>query len=962
MDKIKFIAVLALLFAIFPQNSQAWWGIKDRLYRAAKDGDAMTIESILRKGYSIDAKDSDGQTALCSASWDYDSYAYDLLLSYGANPNVDCMKTKEEKVYKAGSNYDGYYVAGGLALAVGSAVALANSGGGGGDSPEPGPDPEKDHIFSDDAEFNAYNFRSSGATNFLASINSGKAYNMFYSYDSAGNLTNTLPGTSTVGIIDNGVDGAHNEFSDGFGGSKVSGYNFDYGPCRGIDRKNCWLKEDGEKTGEYIISLYDENEQKTGLSHTMLKKDYDKWEAAYPEDYDWDDYKDRADSFYPIVPEDESLIKEYAHGTHIAGIIAANHNNKGMMGVAFTNTNIKAIRWDELSSLEEPVIKLVDDKVVAINMSFGVDASEVRSSYDYDNPDLKMLAGWKEAADYTISQYETSGSAENTSVYGPIWVKAAGNESYIYPDLESGIKLLDEYSDLQMLVVVSADVTLNSDNTVNTYSLSSFSNHCGNTSGYCIAAPGNYIASTSLDDKYIGLKGTSMATPMVTGAIAFLKNAYPEMSSDTIIALLMNTANKNASDYSESKYGAGLLDLNAAMSYQSPLAGTSSVVTVSGNSLSSASYVRIDNASLTLSAPLAQALQKALPESITAFDAYDRAFDYPTSNYIRASHSGYKQFKNDVSYIIPNRQKQDVWKNNIHFAYASGGTYNKPLNYMLSEYKHGKHTSGFYFSSNSKYQNNGGRHADMNNPFMSFNSAYGITHAYAINPKLSFTTEIAGGENGLYDGDDDYNDTHFKKAAYGFNSGFAYEYKKNLKLGVSGGLLHEDNALLGSNGENAFSFAGGQTYYFGINATWQFMKKWSLSGSWYQGYSKAQSTNSKMLQTSDLVSNGFAADLNYQYDNSLDMGLRLSSPLRIEKGTMSVDFASGRAVEDDTVYRNRYATTLKPQKREYKLAFYGNKEINDDVSLSSEFDIRFNPEHTNASNDYRALLGLSWNF
>ena len=245
---------------------------------------------------------------------------------------------------------------------------------------------------------------------------------------------------------------------------------------------------------------------------------------------------------------------------------------------------------------------------------------------------------------------------------------------------------------------------------------------------------------------------------------------------------------------------------------------------------------------------------------------------------------------------------------------------------------------------------------------MAFNSAYGYTYGYKLNSKLNFNLEVSGGENGLYDGDYDYNDRRFKKQAYGFNSGIDYKHTKNLKFGITSGILHENDALLGTNGENAFALSGGQTYHFGLNAAWNVKPKWTLSASYYQGYTKAQKFNSGMLKTSDLVSSGYAAQLNYAHNDSFNMGFRVSSPLRIEHGNLSVDFASGRDIETDTVYRNQYNASLKPQRREYKFAVYADKQVNDNIALASEFDVRVNPEHRNQSNDYRAIFGLSWMF
>ena len=117
-----------------------------------------------------------------------------------------------------------------------------------------------------------------------------------------------------------------------------------------------------------------------------------------------------------------------------------------------------------------------------------------------------------------------------------------------------------------------------------------------------------------------------------------------------------------------------------------------------------------------------------------------------------------------------------------------------------------------------------------------------------------------------------------------------------------------------------------------------------------------------MLSTSDLFSDSFAFEANYKYNKTTDFGFRLSSPLKIERGKLYVDFPAGRDYYSDEVYRDRYAADLKSKKREYKLAWYLNKELTENISISNEFDVRFNPEHRSARNDYRALFGLAWNF
>jgi hypothetical protein len=181
-------------------------------------------------------------------------------------------------------------------------------------------------------------------------------------------------------------------------------------------------------------------------------------------------------------------------------------------------------------------------------------------------------------------------------------------------------------------------------------------------------------------------------------------------------------------------------------------------------------------------------------------------------------------------------------------------------------------------------------------------------------------------------------------------------------LTFSSGMLHEDDALLGMNGEGAFGMPESNTYHTGIRAAWKTTPKLTLSDSYFAGFTQTQNCSSSMLCKSDLISDSFAFDANYKYDSATDFGFRLSSPLKIQHGKLYVDFPAGRDYYSDEVYRNSYAADLKSKKREYKLALYMNKDLSEHLSISSEVNVRFNPEHRDDKNDYRALFGLSWSF
>lgn len=1051
--KYKYLFTALCIGCFYHSDANALWGVQDKIYSAAKRGDAAAISSYLNRGYSIDTTDSSGVTALCQAYYDGAWSAYNLLVRYGANSNAQCMHKKPGNMSKTVIGVIG------IAAIGGGAVAIASSGGGhsgGGDNNDTdkndsgktddgkgsGSDDKsgenadgyqviskeqetelrqimasglsdmgytdkdskdfrffKPEDFRKDKEYTGRYFgdySSAGihfsSVNFHDAVQAATAYSKFYGLDSNGKLVSKINKDVIVGVLDTGVDPKHKEFQDSGGNSRVFGHNYDYGPCRGNDRKNCWLVEndcDGKLCYSQTRTFYDEEGNKTFLdnrSGVFLNGQgkFEKWAAMYPEDYDWDN---------PEVQNDPSPLKGYnpltgesSHGTHIAGIIGANWDRKnetGMMGIAFSNTKIDAVRWDLVSPMFLPIERLVKDGATVINMSIGRSADRnSNASKIYKSID-SLYYGYLDAAIYTIRDMTLVKYKSYSAYDGTIWVKAAGNENYNEPDLESGIKNLGirtvdgnkvDFGKLQMLVVTSVNVTLNDDGTVASYKKSSFANSCGSTASYCISAPGGDYTSgeqgdiySSAEGSYLAMHGTSQATPVVTGSIAFLKTAFPFLHASEIIEILLQTANTNGegynhnTEYHDATYGAGLIDLGKAATYYIEPDGMNGMSTVTGNHVDSET-VRVDNANLNLTGPMADAMYNALPKELVVFDKYHRPFKLPIGNYVEVTHSGFAAFKNDVNHIVPNQRIQRENQGNMTFSYVEGPL-NKPGFGLIDvEFQSGKSTSGFFLSENTRYNHIHSNSADLSNPFMSFNSAYGVRYGYDVNPKWELKFEAMGGENGLYDGDRDAHDRNFTRPAYGFNSEVAFRPTSNTRLAFSSGMLYEDEALLGMNGTNAFGLEHSQTYHTGITAAWKASPKLTLSGSYYTGFTKAQNFESNMLGTSDLISDSFAFDANYKWNKNTDFGFRLSSPLRVEHGKVFVDFASGRDDYSDEVYRSRYSADLKPNRREYKFAWYLNKDLSEDISFSSEFDVRVNPEHRDAANDYRALFGLTWNF
>ena len=124
--KYKYLIIGACLGLGYLSDASALgWG--GNLYAAALSGDRRAIENYLNRGYSIDATDFHGQTALCQAYYERKWNAYHLLLEYGANPNAPCMIEQPVKE----NNFMGVRggtALGGLVLAGGVVVAMSGGG------------------------------------------------------------------------------------------------------------------------------------------------------------------------------------------------------------------------------------------------------------------------------------------------------------------------------------------------------------------------------------------------------------------------------------------------------------------------------------------------------------------------------------------------------------------------------------------------------------------------------------------------------------------------------------------------------------------------------------------------------------------------------------------------------------------------------------------------------------------
>ncbi|MGE5401959.1 MAG: S8 family serine peptidase [Ignavibacteriales bacterium] len=217
---------------------------------------------------------------------------------------------------------------------------------------------------------------------------------------------------------------------------------------------------------------------------------------------------------YDFVNKDNDPMDDMGHGTHVAGIVAANTDS--IKGIA-------------------PKALLLALKVLDKN-GFGVESAIIagieRTADPNDDGDysdkvdiVNMSLGGRGDADDAMSR-----AVDNAVKLGIVFCVAAGNDG--------DFKTIGSPGTARLAITVGA--TDKSDR------LAAFSSKGPNEKIYSIKpeilAPGVDILSLSLSRSYIRRSGTSMASPIVTGICALLKHIHKDWTPDMIKSALITTA------------------------------------------------------------------------------------------------------------------------------------------------------------------------------------------------------------------------------------------------------------------------------------------------------------------------------------------------------------------------------------------------------------------------------------
>ena len=256
-----------------------------------------------------------------------------------------------------------------------------------------------------------------------------------------------------------------------------------------------------------------------------------------------------------IDPEDD-------HGTNVALVAAGGRDNRGVLGIAF-DAEVLALRADMPGScgVDSPTDATLGCVFSDTAIAAGVDqavasgAAVINLSLGGDAANPQLLSSIRDAA-----------------AAGLVIVVAAGNdgdgsEPGVDPDQPDAFatSLLEAGGGN---VIIVGSVNENGD-------FSAFSNRAGDAaSSYitargervcCVYQDGEMFVETVSGSEYVTLfSGTSFAAPQVSGAVALLAQAFPNLTGAEIVEILLETARDAGAAGIDRIYGTGILDIAAA--------------------------------------------------------------------------------------------------------------------------------------------------------------------------------------------------------------------------------------------------------------------------------------------------------------------------------------------------------------------------------------------------------------
>jgi len=627
----------------------------------------------------------------------------------------------------------------------------------------------------------------------------------------------------------------------------------------------------------------------------------------------YDAYLKRADAARPV--------DDFGHGTMVASVIGARDDGKGVQGVA---PDVKLMSVDVITASGAMTltdanlanaINWTNARMTSLNQGGGIMNNSWNSSFTLSQMGASILkiltsrsaAAWQKAVDA-----------------GGIVVFAAGNTGAKDPGYWAALPQV--YNGLQKgwLVAVAADQT---------GSIASYSSRCGVTAAYCMAAPGSSLlmASNSILNGYSVASGTSFAAPVLSGAAADLKQMWPQLKGDQILAIMFKTANKSGVYANRAVYGQGMLDMQKAVQPVGTVA-IATGATTSATKIAAASSVAVTSSAFG-GAMSVGGIQ------MVVLDDFGRDYKLDSTAFIAATAQPYDLEKGLAALGSGLQTIHD--HGGLSFALV-GGYENTAYDdkgalpkFVMALSGEGQKTTIAHGVGNSHLFGGGAALVDGSGSLakadaigsaylgLSGKDAWGSSWSTKLDGDARLT--VAGVYGNVADKPADWSleaSDPTRKGSEAMVGGFAARFSKSVgdtSLSLEGGMVHETNSVLGSVSQGALSLGNGATtQYVGVHVDMPLSESWAAFGGYEAGRTTVRSSDDSLIASlSGVTTNAWSLGVtgrDFAQDGDR-FNMAVSQPLRVNGGSASINAATG-VNEDGTLVYSSTSQSLVARGRE----------------------------------------------
>lgn len=630
---------------------------------------------------------------------------------------------------------------------------------------------------------------------------------------------------------------------------------------------------------------------------------------------------------FNAIDSTTNVADKFGHGTHVAGLIAASRNGKGIFGVAYDAQllPIKVLGDDGNGSTTylDRGLRYAVGKAAIVNMSLG--------AAGIYNP----------------------GAVQEAVNSGLLLVAAAGNEGAANPSWPARFAK-EAWANNRIIVVGAVDASNR---------IASFSNRAGDTAAWFLVAPGVGIISSYPEDRYAYMSGTSMATPIVSGIAALIKQRWPKLRADQIASILFLTATDLGAPGIDTVYGRGLVNAEKAMQPIGPVTTT----TFNGRTIT----VLAGTTKLSPATSKLWQLAAAGQLQVVGVDGFQRDFHIDLGNTMaRPAAMSVDQVFGSMDRKV--EVAESVLANGAALAVAferpvpAAGSRDDGLmrsrlaafslmSTAPSGFEAGIGTGGLaghFFGVGGLELSQDmslGAVGVLANPYFTLvpGASHGTVGTRLAGLRLRFGL-LGTAANGAIGSQDVRLPTSTLPAPHA--TAGLFEISKSFgdtALSLSMTQTRENNAYLGSQSTGAFSLGNAaNTRSLQFAAALLLAPKLALAGQAAYGITPGNGGGNLVTEVTQARTNAFS--LGVVASDSLKQGdrlsLTLSQPMRTVAGQMTVDMQTGVAA-DGTLMRQRMGFSMVPPGRELRGELNYHRPTGRDASLAFTLMLRHEPDH-----------------